>query len=155
MTPSFLEVELQAPLLWAGAALLFFVFALPILIHFWIRKAKFKNLTTGYQTHALRRSIRIEGFVGAILMAVALSAVTLSWLGFSSAWSNLEANINQKYHPTELTINPYNGSWISVDITLDDGTSFENTVVEIRDGFEPFIADVWYHQHPDLPRYNK
>lgn len=155
MTPSYSEVDLYAALMWAGVSLIFFVFALPILIHAWIRKVKFKKLSNGYQTHALRKSIRIEGIVGLGVLAVGLYVVAVSWYGFSTSWSNLEANIEQKYQPAELTINPYNGSWISADITLEDGTSFNNTVVEVRDAFEPFIADVWYHQHPDLPRYNK
>ena len=155
MLPAYLEVDLQEPLMWAGGSLLFFVFALPILIHAWVRKARFKKLSTGYQTHALRQSIRIEGLIGAAVLAVGIVMVSQSWIGFNTAWNNLEANINEKYQPTELAINPYNGSWVSVDITLDDGTSFDNTVVEIREAFEPFIADVWYHQNPDLPRYNK
>ncbi|WP_313811025.1 hypothetical protein [Glutamicibacter sp.] len=149
MQASYLEVDLYDPLVFAGVALIVLVFGIPILLHAWIRKAKFNKLPDGYQTHALRTSIRIETIVGAAAIAMLAALGIASWVGFNTAWSNLEANIEQKYHPVELNIHEYNGSWIGADITLEDGTSFNDVVVEIRDGNEPFITEVWYHDNPE------
>ncbi|GAA1405073.1 hypothetical protein AUR04nite_07230 [Glutamicibacter uratoxydans] len=148
MPTSYLNVDFVLPLIGVGAAGVFLVFGIPMLIHAQIRKAKFNKLSDGYQTHALRSSIRLEKIIGISSLVAVVALCAGSWFGFGTAKSNLQANIEQKYQPSELSLGSYNGSWITADLTLPDGTKFKGVTVDIQDGGEPFIEDVWYHYNP-------
>lgn len=144
----FLSVDFFLPMVGVGVALLMPFLGIPMLIHAKIRKTKFNKLPDGYQTFALRRAIRVEGILGIGALALMVVLCIGSWVGYTTAKNNLTANIEQKYEPTALSMSEYNGSWVNVDITLPDGTSFTNSRVDIQDGGEPFIEDVWYHYNP-------
>lgn len=144
----FLTVNFALPMIGVGVALILLFLGIPLLIHSKIRQAKFSKLPDGYQTFALRRAIRFEGILGISALALMVVLCVGSWVGYGTAKSNLAANIEQKYEPTALSMSEYNGAWVNVDITLPDGMSFTNTRVDIQDGGEPFIEDVWYHYNP-------
>lgn len=148
MKEQYLNVDFITPLLGVGLAAVLLVGAVPLLLHGWYRKKKFERLADGYQTYKLRSSIRTEVIAGGLTLSLMAVLGFFAVLGYTSSARNLQANIVQLYNPAKLELGSFNGSWMSVDITLDDGTSFSNAQVEIRDGNEPFIEDVWYHYHP-------
>ncbi|QRQ77891.1 hypothetical protein [Glutamicibacter protophormiae] len=148
MESQYLNVDFGTPLIGVAVAGALLIATVPLLLHGWYRRKKFEQLPEGYQTYKLRSSIRTEviaGGLGALLVVVLGIA---SAAGFASSARNLEANIERQYNPAQLSLGTFNGSWMSVGITLDDGTRFNDVPVEIRDGNEPFIEDVWYHYHP-------
>lgn len=148
MEAQYLNVDFVTPLFGIGVAAVLLVGGMPMLLHGWYRKKKFEQLSDGYQTYKLRSSIRAEVIAGGLALALMAVLGISAVLGYTSSARNLQANIERHYNPAQLELGTFNGSWISVDITLDDGTSFSNTPVEIREDNEPFIEDVWYHYHP-------
>ena len=142
---NYAEVDFMTPMMHLGVGGILLVFAIPLIIHALFRKRRFARLTEGYQTYKSRSSIRTEMVTGALCLAAALVFGVLAWTNYSTATSNLAANIEQRYQPAEFTLGSWNGSWATVDITLEDGTRFTDSVVVVRAGNEPFIEDVWYH----------
>lgn len=144
----FAEVDFLTPLTHLGIGGIFLVFTLPLLIHGFFRRHRFSKLSDGYQTYKARSSIRTELLIGTGTLLVTLGLGISFVVGYSTANSNLIANIEQRYQPVDLQLGVWNGSWVSVDMTLADGTHFPDSVVQIRANYEPFIEDVWYHQNP-------
>ena len=113
--------------------------AVPLAIHALIRRRAFAGLRDGEQTYARRSSIRTE-FISAGLAAVATAVfLVLGITGYSTAMSNLEANIHKEYSPTELDIKYWNGSWATADITLPDGTSYEDAQISMQAEYRPLV----------------
>jgi len=143
--PTYAEVDYLTPLLQLSVGIVLLIFCLPLVFHGLYRRSKFSQLGEGHRTRKARSSIRSELLVSAagILGGVTLGLV--AWSGYGTATTNFEANIEQRYHPQELSLGSWNGSWATVDITLADGARFTDSVVVIREGYEPFIEDIWNH----------
>ena len=72
-------------------------------------------------------------------MIFRLVFLVLGITGYSTAMSNLEANIHKEYSPTELDIKYWNGSWATADITLPDGTSYEDAQISMQAEYRPLV----------------
>lgn len=141
----FAEVDFVTPLLYLGIALIFLFICIPTLLHGLVRRRKFGTLVTGYQTYSLRSSIRIELIVSALAGVLTIVCLLIGATGYFKAMNHLESNIQLQYNPTNLELGYWNGSWATADLTLPDGTTFEDVVVEVQGVGEPFIEEVWYH----------
>ena len=140
-------VDFMTPMMHLGVAGILLVFALPLLIHGFVRRRRFGRLSEGYQTYQARSSIRTELITGTVVLIGCAVFGGLAWNGYQTATTNFVANIEQRYQPVELNLGPWNGSWATVDLTLADGTRFPDSTVVLRAGYEPFIEDVWYHTY--------
>lgn len=148
MEERYLNVDFITPMLGFGVAAVLLIGGVPLLLHGWYRRKRFEQLADGYQTYKLRSSIRAELVAGGLVLSLMAALGIFAVLGYTSSARNLQSNIEQLYNPAKLELGTFNGSWMSADITLDDGTSFSNARVDVRAGNEPFIEDLWYHYHP-------
>lgn len=142
----FADVNFVIPLFYLGVAVVCLLIFIPLLIHGMLRRRKFSTLVDGYQTYALRSSIRIELIVSALVAILTIMFLAMGATGYFESRNNLEANIQLKYNPTQLELGPWNGSWATADLTLSDGTVFDDVEVMLQDSGEPFIEKVWYHE---------
>ncbi|MCZ4149676.1 hypothetical protein BZG21_35310, partial [Escherichia coli] len=127
----YLPVAFGLPLMSVALSVVLLLIAVPLAVHALIRRRAFAGLRDGEQTYARRSSIRTE-VISAGLAAVATAVfLVLGITGYSTAMSNLEANIHKEYSPTELDIKYWNGSWATADITLPDGTSYKDAQISM------------------------
>ncbi|WIV43241.1 MULTISPECIES: hypothetical protein [Glutamicibacter] len=135
----YLPVAFGLPLMSVALSVVLLLIAVPLAVHALIRRRAFAGLRDGEQTYARRSSIRTE-FISAGLAAVATAVfLVLGITGYSTAMSNLEANIHKEYSPTELDIKYWNGSWATADITLPDGTSYEDAQISMQAEYRPLV----------------
>lgn len=142
----FVDVDFVVPMLYISVALMLALIFIPTLLHGLMRRRKFATLVTGYQTYAMRSSIRTELIVATLAGIFAVVCALIGGTGYTKAMDNLAVNIQTQYNPSSLELGYWNGSWATANITLDDGTSFEDVVVQLEGPGKPFIEKVWYHQ---------
>lgn len=135
----YLPVAFGLPLMAVATSVVFLLIGLALLPHALFRRRSFSRLRDGEQTYARRASIRTEFIVAAAAGVITAVFLAVGITGYSTAMSNLEANIHKEYSPTKLDIKYWNGSWATADITLPDGTSYEDAQISMQAEYRPLV----------------
>ncbi|MBV1780554.1 hypothetical protein KRR55_15670 [Paeniglutamicibacter sp. ABSL32-1] len=122
-------VDFATPQLYLAAAVILAVFAVPLAIHAYFRRRKFRRDTENLRTFARRRDIGVESGVAAAGIIAALVCAGVFGLGWKQSANNLVANVENRYAVTDVVMTSWNGSWATVD--LKDGKGLAATGIEV------------------------
>ncbi|MEF9979793.1 MULTISPECIES: hypothetical protein [Micrococcaceae] len=135
----YLPVDFSLPLVSLAASVIFLLIGLPLIIHALIRRKGFTRLRDGEQTYARRASIRTEFISAGIAVVATAICLVMGITGYNTAMSNLVANVQKEYSPTELEIKYWNGSWATADIAFADGTSYVDAQISMQSAYRPLV----------------
>ncbi|MFC0582019.1 hypothetical protein [Micrococcoides hystricis] len=138
-------------------ALALAVIGLALGAHGLYRRRKYWRKREVHQTWPEQRDIRLELSIAGSLFILGLLTPLLSLFLYNKSMENLTHNIEQYYEAQDVELRDWNGSWARADLTLADGTRFEDVQVRYDDvEYTPLIWEVLEHRGetatgPDFP----